>query len=300
MPERITASTSTLALASIGVGLVVLGLKFAAWWVTGSVALYSDALESIVNVATAVAALAAISYSARPADPSHPYGHEKAEYFSVVFEGVLIVIAAVSILREAWFAFLAPAPLDRPYEGIAVNAVATLINGAWAYVLIQVGRRRRSSALEADGIHVYTDVLTSLGVVAGLVLAILTGWLILDPILAALVAVNILWQGWKLIRSSIGGLMDAAAPPEMVETIRQIISATADGAIEAHDVKTRRAGRRTFVEFHLVVPGAMSVQESHDICDRIEKALRAQVPDTAATIHVEPEDKAKFSGVVVI
>jgi cation diffusion facilitator family transporter len=300
MPERITASTSTLALASIGVGLVVLGLKLAAWWVTGSVALYSDALESIVNVATAVAALAAISYSARPADPSHPYGHEKAEYFSVVFEGVLIVIAAVSILREAWFAFLAPAPLDRPYEGIAVNAVATLINGAWAYVLIQVGRRRRSPALEADGIHVYTDVLTSLGVVAGLVLAILTGWLILDPILAALVAVNILWQGWKLIRSSIGGLMDAAAPPEMVETIRQIISATADGAIEAHDVKTRRAGRRTFVEFHLVVPGAMSVQESHDICDRIEKALRAQVPDTAATIHVEPEDKAKFSGVVVI
>jgi cation diffusion facilitator family transporter len=143
-------------------------------------------------------------------------------------------------------------------------------------------------------------VLTTLGLVAGLVQAIHTGSMILDPILAALVAVNILRQGWKLIRSSIGGLMDAAAPPEMVETIRQIISATADGAIEAHDVKTRRAGRRTFVEFHLVVPGAMSVQESQVICDRIEKALRAQVPDTAATIHVEPEDKAKFSGVVVI
>jgi cation diffusion facilitator family transporter len=300
MPDRITASTSTLALASIGVGLVVLALKLGAWWVTGSVALYSDALESIVNVATAVAALAAISYSARPADPSHPYGHEKAEYFSVVFEGVLIVIAAISILREAWFALLAPAALDRPFEGIAVNIVATVINAAWAYVLIQVGRRRRSPALEADGIHVFTDVLTSLGVVVGLGLALATGWLILDPILAALVAVNILWQGWKLIRSSVGGLMDAAAPAEMVETIRQIISATADGAIEAHDVKTRRAGRRTFVEFHLVVPGTMSVAESHDICDRIEKALRAEVPDTTATIHVEPEDKAKFSGVVVV
>lgn len=300
MPDRPAVSTTTLAIVSIGVGLVVLALKLVAWRLTGSVALYSDALESIVNVATAIAALAAVWYSARPADPSHPYGHEKAEYLSVVLEGVLIVVAAVSIFREAWLAILAPAPLDSPFEGIAVNVVAGLINGAWCIVLIRVGRRRRSPALEADGVHLLTDVLTSLGVVVGLLLALLTGWLILDPILAALVALNILWQGWKLIRSSVGGLMDAAAPAEMVESIRQVISSTADGAIEAHDVKTRRAGRRTFIEFHLVVPGAMTVAESHDICDRIEKALNARVPDTAVTIHVEPEAKAKFSGVVVV
>jgi cation diffusion facilitator family transporter len=300
VPDRPAVSTTTLAIVSIGVGLVVLALKLVAWRLTGSVALYSDALESIVNVATAIAALAAVWYSARPADPSHPYGHEKAEYLSVVLEGVLIVVAAVSIFREAWLAILAPAPLDSPFEGIAVNVVAGLINGAWCIVLIRVGRRRRSPALEADGVHLLTDVLTSLGVVVGLLLALLTGWLILDPILAALVALNILWQGWKLIRSSVGGLMDAAAPAEMVESIRQVISSTADGAIEAHDVKTRRAGRRTFIEFHLVVPGAMSVEGAHNICDRVEAAIGAEIEGAQVVIHVEPEYKAKYKGAIEV
>ena len=300
MPNRISASTSRLALVSVGIGVLVLALKFCAWGLTGSVALWSDALESFVNVATAVAALVAIRYSAIPADANHPFGHAKAEYFSVVLEGVLIIIAAVSILSSAWAGFQHPQPLEQPAEGLAINLLATAVNGAWATVLVTVGRRRRSLALAADGVHLFTDVATSIGVFIGLVLVVMTGWLILDPLLAALVAVNILWQGWKLIRVSVGGLMDEAVAPETLERIRLVISENADGAIEAHDVRTRHAGHMTFIEFHLVVPGAMAVSESHAICDRIEKALRAVVPDVHIAIHVEPEEKAKHTGVVVV
>ena len=300
MPNRISASTSRLALLSVGVGVLVLGLKFWAWGLTGSVALWSDALESFVNVATAIAALFAIRYSALPADDNHPFGHSKVEYFSVVLEGVLIIIAAISILTSAWAGFQHPRPLEQPALGLAVNIFASAINGVWATVLVTVGRKRRSMALTADGVHLFTDVATSAGVFIGLVLVVATGWLVLDPILAALVAVNILWQGWKLIRVSVGGLMDEAVAPEILERIRSVISDNAEGAIEAHDVRTRHAGRMIFVEFHLVVPGAMAVSESHVICDRIEKALREAVPDIHIAIHVEPEEKAKHTGVVVV
>ena len=298
--HRLFASTTNIAAASIVVGAAVLGLKFAAYWLTGSIALWSDALESLVNVATAVAAYAAIRYGAMPADANHPYGHHKAEYFAVVLEGVLIVIAAASIFRAAYFGYLDPQPIVRPVEGLAVNIAASILNGVWCYVLIREGRRRRSPALVADGIHLLTDVATSAGVVLGLILAIATGLAILDPILAALVALNILWAGWRLIRVSIGGLMDEAVDPETLDKIRKIISDNADGAIEAHDLRTRNAGRMTFIEFHLVVAGAMPVSQSHDICDRLEKALRAEVHDSLITIHVEPEDKAKHTGVVVV
>jgi len=300
MPDRLINTTSGFAATSVAVGVVVLALKLAAWLLTGSVALYSDALESVVNIAAALGALVAIRVGVRPADANHPYGHHKAEYFSVVLEGVLIVIAAISILRAAWAGYIDPRPLDQPATGLAVNVVAGIVNGAWSYVLIREGRRRRSPALTADGIHLFTDVLTSAGVVVGLVLSVATGWLILDPILAALVAFNILWQGWRLIRSSVGGLMDEAVEPETLERIRQVISDNADGAIEAHDVRTRHAGRMTFIEFHLVVPGEMAVSTSHAICDRIEKGLRAEVSDASITIHVEPEEKAKHTGVVVV
>jgi cation diffusion facilitator family transporter len=300
MFERLFASTSTIALGSVAVGAVVLALKFVAYALTGSIALYSDALESLVNIATAIAALAAIRYGALPADANHPYGHHKAEYFSVVLEGVLIVIAAISIFRAAWLGYLDPQPIAQPAAGLAVNVVASLINGAWCYVLIREGRRRRSPALIADGTHLLTDVATSAGVVVGLILAVATGWHVLDPLLAALVAVNIVWAGWRLIRVSIGGLMDEAVAPETLERIRAIISANAGGAIEAHDLRTRNAGRMTFIEFHLVVPGTMPVSQSHEICDQIEKALRAEVHDSLITIHVEPEDKAKHTGVVVV
>jgi cation diffusion facilitator family transporter len=300
MPNSYSTTTSRFALISIAVGVTVLAMKFFAWWLTGSVALWSDALESVVNVATAIAALVAISYSDRPADANHPFGHHKAEYFSVVLEGVLIVIAALSILTSAWGGLLNPRPIEQPAMGLAVNLAASALNAVWATVLVRVGRSRRSMALAADGVHLFTDVATSVGVFIGLMLALATGWLILDPLLAAVVAVNILWQGWRLIRVSVGGLMDEAVPPDTLDRIRSVISENADGAIEAHDVRTRLAGRMTFIEFHLVVPGTMPVSESHAICDRIEKALRASVPDVHIAIHVEPEEKAKHTGVVVV
>ncbi len=293
-------STNKLASLSVIVGGLVLALKFVAWYLTGSVALYSDALESLVNIATAIATLAAVRYGSLPADANHPYGHGKAEYFSVVLEGVFIIIAAVSIIRAAWGSYLTPHVITTPVEGLTVTVIASLINGAWGYVLVREGRRRRSPALVADGVHLYTDVATSVGVVIGLVLAIATGWLVLDALLAALVAVNILWAGWRVIRMSISGLMDEAVPTETLERIRALISENATGAIEAHDIRTRHAGRMTFIEFHLVVPGAMAVSVSHDICDRIERALRAEVKDVSITIHVEPEEKAKHTGVVVV
>jgi len=289
-----------IAMLSVAVGVAVLALKYFAYYVTGSVALYSDALESIVNVATAVAALAAIRFAAKPADANHPYGHHKAEYFSVVVEGVFIVIAALSIFREAWLAWQSPRSFDEPVLGLAVNGGASILNAAWCWLLISRGRAWRSPALVADGRHLLTDVITSAGVLVGLLLALATGITALDPIVAALVGLNILWSGWRLIRESVGGLMDEAVPEETLTRIRNVISANAEGAIEAHDVRTRHAGRVTFVDFHLVVPGSMPVTEAHDICDRIEKALRAEVADAMITIHVEPEDKAKHQGVLVL
>ncbi len=292
--------TIGLALASIAIAAIVFALKFAAYYVTGSVAFYSDALESIINIAAAATALIALTVSAKPADRSHPFGHQKVEYFSAVFEGVLIVGAAVLIFREAYLRFFAPMPIEAPLTGIAISAVATTINAAWCAVLIREGRRLRSPVLVADGRHLQADVVTSVGVAVGIFLAATTGWLVLDPLLAGLVAISILWSGYTLIRDSVGGLMDAAASPEEVERIRALTSAHADGAIEAHDLRTRHAGPTIFVEFHLVVPGDMKVSEAHAICDRIEHALAEALGRTHVTIHVEPEDKAKHSGVVVV
>lgn len=292
--------TTWIAAGSLLVGLLVLGLKFVAWWLTGSVALFSDALESIINVATAGAALLAVRVAAIPADANHPYGHTKAEYFSAVIEGVLIVVAAAMILREAWFAFLSPRVIDAPLSGLLVSGVATVINAGWGAFLIRRGRNLRSPALRADGRHLLTDVATSVGVIAGVGLSVATGLPILDPIIAALVAVHILGSGWILVRDSIGGLMDKAPPPAELDRIRALIAQSAEGAIEAHDLRTRHAGRMTFIEFHLVVTGDMSVSRAHDICDRIEKAIRTEFPDATITIHVEPENKAKHAGIVVL
>ncbi|HTN61693.1 MAG TPA: cation diffusion facilitator family transporter [Devosia sp.] len=292
--------TVTIAAASLLIGLIVLGLKLLAWWMTGSVALYSDALESIVNVVTAIVALIAVRLAQRPADAALPYGYHKAEYFSAVIVGVMIIVAAILILREAWLGFFdAKLPLA-PVQGLAVSMVATAINLVWAYVLIRFGRKARSPALEADGKHLLTDVVSTCGVLIGLVLAFATGWAVLDPILAGLVALNILWSGWGVIRDSVGGLMDVATPPERLKTIREIIASNADGAIEAHDIRTRQAGTLTFIDFHLVVPGVMSVEAAHAICDIIEEKLRETVKDVQITIHVEPESKAKHAGIVVV
>ncbi len=293
-------SSMKLAAGSIAVGLVVLAIKLVAWWMTGSVALFSDALESIVNVAAAIAALIAVYYAAQPADERHPYGHHKAEFFSAVLEGAMIIVAALVIFHEAWQAFQNPRPLDAPVEGLLVNWSASVFNGFWCWVLISRGRKLRSPALVADGKHLLSDVISSVGVTFGVLLAIVTGWHVLDSLLAGLVAINILWSGWKVMSQSLSGLMDEAVPEETLASIRAIISDKATGAIEAHDLRTRHAGPATFIDFHLVVDGQTPVSEAHDICDRIEAAIKKQVPDARVTIHVEPENKAKHKGVIVV
>lgn len=292
--------TLKLAIGSLFVGILVLGLKALAWWMTGSIALLSDALESTVNVATAIAALIAIRVAALPADANHPYGHHKAEFFSAVLEGVMIIVAALLIMNEAYKGLMTPRVLDAPLQGLLVNGVASVINGIWCWMLITQGRRLRSPALVADGHHLLSDVISSVGVTLGVLAAIETGWAVLDPVLAGVVALNILWSGWKVMKSSLSGLMDEAVPGEMLKTIREVIAAEAVGAQEAHDLRTRHAGKVTFIDFHLVVPGTTTVTEAHDICDRIERALKARVADALITIHVEPENKAKHSGVLVL
>ncbi|NNU81854.1 cation transporter [Halovulum dunhuangense] len=281
------------AFGSILVALAVMGLKFLAWALTGSVALYSDALESVVNLVSASVALWAVHYASRPADHNHPFGHHKAEYFSAVFVGVMIVVAALFIVREALAGLADPQPIDQPLLGMAINAGAAVVNAAWALTLIRFGRAERSPALVADGKHIMADVMTSVGVLVGLLLVLVTGLYAFDSILALIVGVNVLWEGWKVIAGSVGGLMDVAVDPAEAARIRAVIRDSAGGAIEVHDLKTRHAGPATFIEFHLVVDGDMTVTESHGICDRLEAALAREMPGARVTIHVEPAHKQK-------
>ncbi|WP_426122316.1 cation diffusion facilitator family transporter [Pararhizobium sp. PWRC1-1] len=290
-----------LAFWGIPLAIAVLGLKMLAWWVTGSVALLSDGLESIVNVVAAIVAFVVIGYAAKPADAGHPFGHYKAEYFSAVVEGVLIVVAALLIVAAAIPAVLAPKLPEAPVLGLAINLVAGIINAIWAYTLIRAGAALRSPALTADGHHIFSDVVTSVGVLIGLVLAILTGYAVLDPLLAVLVACNILYQGWKVIARSVDGLMDKAVPAEEEDAIKKAIAANATGSLGVHDLKTREAGAVIFVDFHMVVPAAMPVREAHDICDRLEDAIREVHAGAKIAIHVEPEgEKAHGIRVKVI
>nr|WP_294531170.1 cation diffusion facilitator family transporter [uncultured Rhodopila sp.] len=287
------------ALGSLAAGCLVLGLKGAAWWLTGSAALYSDALESTVNVAASLVAWLAISFAARPADDNHPYGHDKAEFFAAVVEGLMIVVAAGLIFSEAWQAWQHPRPIGMPFEGIGLNALATLINAGWSAVLLSAGRRLRSIALEADGRHLLADVVTSAGIAAGMILAVSTGRLILDPLLAGATGLYVLWSGVRMISTSVSGLMDTAPEPAVMQRIKELVAASASGAIEAHDLRTRHAGKLTFLDFHLVVPGSMTVAAAHSICDRIESTLKAEMGHLMITIHVEPEEKAKRCGIQV-
>lgn len=288
-----------LAFWSIPIALVVTGMKLVAWWVTGSVALLSDGLESIVNIIAALIAFYAVSYAHKPADADHPFGHHKAEYFSAVIEGVLIVVAAIAIMQQAIPALLEPQLPEAAGLGLTINLAAAAINAAWAYILIREGRAYRSPALVADGHHIVSDVVTSVGVFIGLVAALVTGFAILDPLLAIIVAINILFQGWKVISSSVGGLMDRAVDAQDDALIRAAIADHAEGSVNVHDLKTRQAGPATFVDFHMVVPADMTVAASHVICDRIEDAIRAAVPGARIAIHVEPEG-VKAHGVRVI
>jgi cation diffusion facilitator family transporter len=286
-PDRTTRVRSAsditrLAAASIVVALLVTALKYLAYAKTGSVALYSDALESVVNVVTAIAALIAVRISQRPPDRSHPFGHHKAEYFAVALEGWLIVAAALMILHQAHAAWYAPRTMTLPTQGLIINTVATVLNGLWAWVLLTRGRRFKSPAIVADGWHIVTDVLTSIGVLFGLLLALATGWNFLDPLLAALVALNILWAGWRLTTESVRGLMDESVTAEIMVQIRNAIAASAEGALQVHDLKTRIVAR------------------SHEICDRIEAAVKQTVEGAEVVIHVEPEDEAQAKGALVL
>lgn len=294
------SSSVRIAWMTIVVGVVVFAVKLAAWWVTGSVALYSEALESTVNVAAGIAALVAVRLSSKPADPEHPYGHHKAEYFSAILSAAMIIVAALLILRQAFYGLLDPQAPESPLLGIGFSVLATVINAGWAWHLGRYGRANRSPALVAESRHLFTDVLTSVGVVIGFALVATTGWLILDPLVAIAVALNILWTGSGLLQQSADGLMDRAVSEDELERIGAIVRAHGAGAIEAHDLKTRHAGRATFIEFHLVVPRRMTVETSHDICDRIERAIRDAFPGAVITIHVEPEAKAKADEAIAI
>ncbi len=298
MNEHGKSTVRRLAFWGIPLAFAVMGLKLVAWWVTGSVALLSDGLESTVNVIAAFIAFFVIRYAQKPADATHPFGHHKAEYLSAVVEGVLIVVAALLIVQEAVSALQSPRLLEAPALGLAINMAATAINAVWATILIRTGRKYRSPALTADGQHIYSDVVTSVGVFAGLLLAIATGFAILDPILAILVSLNILYQGWKVISHSVAGLMDHSIEPQEEEAIKQAIAANAIGSLGVHDLKTRRAGAATFVDFHMVVPAKMTVSDAHAICDRLEDAIAKADPGAQVAIHVEPESE-KAHGVRV-
>ena len=290
----------TIALRSIGVALFVLALKAAAWTVSGSAALFADAAESVVNVASAVGVFLTLRYSAKPADDRHPYGHYKAEYFSAVAIGALILLAALAIFREAWAAAQTPRLGQGVTLGLALNGAAGLANALWCRTLLRAARAHRAPSLEADGRHLLADVAGSAAVIGGVALATATGRPWLDPALAAMVAVNVLWSGWALMRGSLGALMDEAVDDATLAEVKQAIAENGEGSLEAHDVRTRRAGRATFIEFHLVVPAEMTVCAAHAICDRLEAAIARTLPGARVTIHVEPEGKAKHAGVVVL
>jgi len=285
--------TARIAAINIAVALIVVTLKYIAYAVSGSVALFSDALESIVNVMTAIAAYSAIRLSAKPADADHPFGHYKAEFLAAMFEGAMIAVAAVLIFIKAYSGLVNGVELGHPGLGLAINVLSTVINAGWAWAMIKWGKSGRSPALVADGQHLLTDVITSVGVVIALIVAILTGWTILDPLIAAAVATHILFMGYNIATDSMSRLMDQAASPDIEGRIRGVIEANGHGALEAHDIRTRQAGRALFIEFHLVVPGTMTVDEAHVICDRLEDAIEQSIEGSEVVIHVEPEYKAK-------
>jgi cation diffusion facilitator family transporter len=276
------------ALISVAAALATIALKGGAYLLTGSIGLLSDALESLVNLVAALVALLALWVAARPADAEHTYGHTKAEYFSSGFEGVLIFLAAASIMYTAVRRLFHPQPIEAPGIGLAISAAATAINFGTARLLFRAGRRNDSITLEADAQHLMTDVWTSVGVIVGVGAAVLTGWHRLDAIVAIAVAVNVLRSGGKLLWRSMLGLLDTSLPDDMVRAIREILDAhSADGA-RYHALRTRQAGARRFIAFHILVPGGWTVQRGHDLLETIEEQIRAAVPNSTIDTHLEP------------
>jgi cation diffusion facilitator family transporter len=274
---------------SLAAAVVTIALKTYAWYVTDSVGLLSDALETLVNLAAALLALSMLRLAATPPDARHPYGRFKAEYISSGAEGALIVFAAVSIAFAAVPRLATPHPLDAPALGIALSVAATAVNLGVALRLMAVGKRERSIVLEADGRHLMTDVWTSVGVIAGVVLVAATGWLILDPLIALAVAAHIVWTGFMLMRRSFAGLLDAAIPASELADIEKIFDEYRERhGVEFHALLTRQAGTRRFVSFHLLVPDAWPVDRAHELSEEIEGRIRARVPRAITLSHIEP------------
>ena len=282
------ASLKRYAWLSIAAALATILLKGTAWWLTGSVGLLSDALESFVNLAGALMALAMLTLATMPADEGHAHGHGKAEYFSSAFEGFLILVAAICIAYAAIDRLYHPQPIEDIGIGLAVSVVASIINLATAQTLMTVGRRHNSITLEADAHHLLTDVWTSAGVIAGVALVWLTDWLWLDPVVALLVAGNIVRTGWQLLRRSASGLMDISIPNEQLKAIDTVLNEYRKQGFEFHALRTRQAGMSAFISLHVLVPGTWSVQQGHDWLERIESDIRNTIPNSHVTTHLEP------------
>jgi cation diffusion facilitator family transporter len=286
-------SARAYAALSIGAALLTIALKFSAYRLTNSVGLLSDALESIVNLVAAIAAFWALSYAAKPPDADHTFGHSKVEYFSSGLEGILILVAAASIAVAAGERLFHPRPIEQIGIGLALSLVATVLNGGVAWTLLKASRRLRSITLRADAHHLLTDVWTSVGVVVGIGLVQLTGWLVLDPIVALLVAANIVWTGVNLLRETGLGLLDTAIPKADQQTIAQIMAEYQTQGIQYHALRSRVAGASSFITFHVLVPGAWTVQHGHDVCQAIEQAIEQALPGSDVITHLEPLEDPK-------
>jgi cation diffusion facilitator family transporter len=283
-------SLKRYAWLSIAAALATILLKGVAWKLTGSVGLLSDAIESFVNLAGALMALWMITVAELPADDNHPHGHGKAEYFSSAFEGFLILLAAVSIGYAAIDRLMNPQPLEAIGIGLLVSVVASVVNFATARTLMGVGRAHNSITLEADAHHLMTDVWTSVGVICGVGLVWLSGWLWLDPVIALLVAANIVWTGWQLLHRSAGGLMDVSLPEANLISIETVLTGYRQQGLDFHALRTRQAGARCFVTLHVLAPGAWTVQVGHNWCEQIEADIRKAVPHAHVTTHLEPQE----------
>jgi cation diffusion facilitator family transporter len=281
-------SLQTYALLSIGAAALTIALKFGAYSLTGSVGLFSDAIESLVNLVAALVALWALRVALRPPDEAHAYGHSKAEYFASGLEGGLILVAAVSISITAWDRLQHPQPLERVDLGMLVSLLATGINASIALILLRAGRRLRSITLRANARHLLTDVWTTIGVILGIVLVSWTGWLVIDPLIALAVAANIVWTGVRLLHETGHGLLDTALPADEQQIIKMILGEYERKGIAFHALRTRRAGLRRFVSLHVLVPGAWSVQRGHDLCEELELAIGHALPETSVITHLEP------------
>ncbi len=286
----------TIISVAIAVSLVTISMKTVAWLLTGSVGLLSDALESVVNLVAALVGLVVILWSTRPPDEDHAYGHEKADYVSAGFEGALILLAAFTIAYAALDRLINPAGLTEIGIGLTISVVASLINLGAATLLIRTGRQEQSLTLEADGRHLMTDVWTTAGVIVGVALVWLTGFERLDPIIALVVAANIVRTGTSLVRDSMSGLMDKALPADEMAAVNEVLARHSAEKAEFHALRTRKSGRRSFISIHVLVPGNWTVQEGHDFAERVEHDLREAVGQATVFTHLEPvEDPLSFA-----